>query len=299
MILNQFSKKFRTSIFNALIGSLRKSANLEVKHVSLGIGPVVYLDNVKKSNKNAETLVLIHGLGADKDTWLQISKFLTKKYRLIVLDLPGHGESTQDDSINHGVEAQAQRVLELLKLKNIDHAHFVGSSMGGAVIIKLANMQPEIVSSLILIDSYGAVKTPSYIDNLIEETGRNPMLEISTKNDYKKMMSLAMVKPPYLPGFMLDVLVTDMKLKKGLNKKIFDESEIDSDLTAILPNISSPSLVIWGAEDKVLHVDSADVFSSELRVCTKVVLAETGHIPMVEKPKITASHITNFISNIS
>jgi abhydrolase domain-containing protein 6 len=66
-----------------------------------------------------------------------------------------------------------------------------------------------------------------------------------------------------------------------------------------LPNIKSPSLVIWGAEDNVLHVDSADVFSRELKDCTKVVLAETGHVAMVEEPKITASHITKFINNIT
>ncbi|MFT6877865.1 MAG: abhydrolase domain-containing protein 6, partial [Granulosicoccus sp.] len=261
MMLQKISMKIKKSMFDVLTGILRKSANLDVHYVSIGIGQVAFLDNVKKSNINAETLVLIHGLGADRDTWLQISKFLTKRYRLIVPDLPGHGESTQDGSINYSVDEQVQRVLELLKLHNIEHAHFVGSSMGGAVVIKLAYMQPEIVSSLILIDSYGAVKTPSYIDNLIEEIGHNPMLEISNKNDYKIMMSLAMVKPPYIPGFMLDVLVANMKMKKGLNKMIFEESKADSDLTTILPNIESPTLVIWGADDKVLHIDSADVFS--------------------------------------
>lgn len=98
---------------------------------------------------------------------------------------------------------------------------------------------------------------------------------------------------------MLDVLVTNIKMNKTLNNKIFKESEIDSDLTPMLPNIESPSLVIWGAEDKVLHIDSADVFSRELKNYTKVVLAETGHVAMVEKPEITASHIKIFINNMT
>lgn len=195
MILNRISARVKRNLFYMLIGSLRKSANLSVNHVSLSIGQMAFLDNVEKSTANAETLVLIHGLGADKDTWLQVSKFLTRKYRLIAPDLPGHGESIQDGSLNYSIEAQAQRVLELLKPQDIKNAHFVGSSMGGAVAIKLTQIEPEIVSSLILIDSYGVIKTPSHIDNVIKKTGHNPMLEINNKNDYRKMMSLAMVKP--------------------------------------------------------------------------------------------------------
>ncbi|MEH6458225.1 MAG: alpha/beta hydrolase, partial [Cocleimonas sp.] len=189
--------------------------------------------------------------------------------------------------------------IELLKILKIKRAHFIGSSMGGAVATKLTYIQPEIVLSLILIDSYGTIKTPSYIHNLVEETGHNPMLEINSRDDYKTMLSLAMVKPPFIPGFMLDVLVENMKEKLVLNKKILKDSENDSDLSYILPKLKSPSLVIWGAEDNVLHVDNADVFSSELNYCRKVVIEKTGHVPMVEEPKITATHIAEFINKIT
>jgi len=299
MTLNQISKKIKKVAFDIVMGSLRKSANLEVSHISLNVGHVTFLDNVKKSENDDETLVFIHGLGSDKDTWLQLTKYLTKKYRIIVPDLPGHGESIQDLSNNYSIEAQAQHIIELLKILKIKRAHFIGSSMGGAVATKLTYIQPEIVLSLILIDSYGTIKTPSYIHNLVEETGHNPMLEINSRDDYKTMLSLAMVKPPFIPGFMLDVLVENMKEKLVLNKKILKDSENDSDLSYILPKLKSPSLVIWGAEDNVLHVDNADVFSSELNYCRKVVIERTGHVPMVEEPKITATYITEFINKIT
>ena len=299
MELSNLSNKIKRRIFNFIMGSLRKAANLEIKTVVLTIGEITYLDNINSIEKTKDTLVLIHGLGADKDTWLQFAKYLTKNYRVIALDLPGHGQSTQDFSINYSVEAQAQCINELLKNLKIQHAHIIGSSMGGAIATTLTNMQPDMVSSLILIDSYGAIKTPSYIYTLAEEIGYNPMLEINTKDDYKKMMSLAMVKPPFVPGFMLDVLTKDMKQRVKLNKKIFGDSDADSDQTAILSKITKPTLVVWGAQDKVLHVDNAEVFNSELRNCSKVILEETGHVPMVEKPKVTASYVTSFISEIN
>ena len=299
MTFNQISRKIKKTAFDLLMGSFRKSANLEVNHVSLNVGHVTFLDNVRKSNKDDKALIFIHGLGSDKDTWLQVIKYLTKKYRIIVPDLPGHGESIQDFSNDYSIEAQAQHIIELLKILKIKRAHFIGSSMGGAVVTKLAYIQPEVVLSLVLIDSYGAIKTPSYIHTLVEKTGHNPMLEINNKDDYKTMLSLAMVKPPFIPGFMLDVLVENMKEKMMLNKKILSDSESDSDLSYILPKLKSPSLVIWGAEDNVLHVDNADVFNYELSDCRKVVIEKTGHVPMVEKPKITAACITEFINEIA
>lgn len=299
MKLSELGKNIKRKLFNMVVGSLRNSANLKLNTASLNAGEVVYLDNITNITKAEDTLVLIHGLGADKDTWLQFSKYLTKRYRIIAPDLPGHGLSIQDFSINYSVEAQALSILELLQSLKIQRIHIIGSSMGGAIATKLSSIQPEIVSSLILIDSYGAIKTPSYIQMLADEMGYNPMLEINTKDDYKKMMSLAMVKPPFVPGFMLDVLTDDMKGRIRLNKKIFSDSEIDNDQTAILSKIEIPSLVMWGKQDKVLHVDNAEVFNKGLRNCSKVILEETGHVPMVEKPKVTANHVMKFIHEIS
>ncbi|MFT5259144.1 MAG: hypothetical protein ACI9FR_002681 [Cryomorphaceae bacterium] len=74
--MNQISKKIKKMAFDMLMSSLRKSANLEVKQASLGVGHVAFLDNAKQSNNGEETLVLIHSLGADKDTWLQLIKHL-------------------------------------------------------------------------------------------------------------------------------------------------------------------------------------------------------------------------------
>ena len=299
MAFAQLSKKIKRNLFNILMGALRNSSNLKLNTASLNVGEVVYLDNIKNATNAEDVLILIHGLGADKDTWLQFTKHLTMNYRIVIPDLPGHGRSIQNFSIDYSVKAQAQCLLELLQHLKIKRAHIIGNSMGGAIATKFTYMQPELVSSLILIDSYGAIKTPSYIYKLAEEVGYNPMLEINTKDDYKKMMSLAMVKPPFVPGFMLDVLTEDMKKRVRLNNKIFEDSEVDSDQIPILSKIKTPSLVIWGEQDKVLHVDSAEIFSSELRNCSKVILEKTGHVPMVEKPKVTAKHVTKFINEIS
>jgi abhydrolase domain-containing protein 6 len=134
MKLAELSRKIKSNLFDMLMGVLRKSANFESNTVSLNVGEVVYLDNKKGTYKSKETLILLHGLGADKDTWLQFARYLTRKYRIIIPDLPGHGQSVQDFSIEYSVEAQAQCVCELLETLGIKRVHIVGNSMGGQLL---------------------------------------------------------------------------------------------------------------------------------------------------------------------
>lgn len=296
LVLTELSRKLKINLFNMITRVLRNSAKFKTSTAFLTVGEVVYLDNEKSTNNSEDTLILLHGLGADKDAWLQFARYLSKNYRIVIPDLPGHGQSVQNSSIEYSVEAQAQRIFELFEYLGIKRAHIIGNSMGGAIAIKLTNMQPEIVSSLILIDSYGANKTSSHVEELTDKLGYNPMLEINTKDDYKNMMSLAMVKPPFIPGFMLDVLTENMKKRVKLNKKIFEDSETDGDQISLLARIKTPSLVIWGEQDNVIHVDDAEVFNNELQNCSKVVIEETGHVPMTEKPEVTARHVTDFIN---
>ena len=142
MELAKLGMKIKRSLFNRLMGALRKSANLVLKAADLNAGELFYLDNIKNINKAEETLILIHGLGADKDTWLQFAKYFTMNYRVIAPDLPGHGQSIQDFSIDYSVEAQALCILELMQSLKIERAHIIGNSMGGAIAINLVNMQP-------------------------------------------------------------------------------------------------------------------------------------------------------------
>lgn len=280
---------------DVLTSMLRKSARLYVKATALSFGNVAYLDNVDRVGGSDTTVIMLHGLGANKDTWLSFARHLDRTYRLVIPDLPGHGESVQDCSLDYGLAAQARRLLEFIRSLGVEKAHFIGNSMGGGVIVRLANLEPDTVLSMALIDSYGAVTTPARVDELARELGYNPMLEIRDKKGYRMMMSLAMFKPPFIPGFMVRALAQDMRDRSALNKKILRACESEADLSSLLSQITCPALIIWGADDNVLHPDSAEVFERKLPDCSKVILEETGHIPMVERPRTTAAHYSCFL----
>ncbi len=287
--------RLKRRAFDALLWSMRRRAGLRLESATIADGNIAYLDNGERAGVNAQTLVMIHGLGADKDTWLPVSRYLAPHFRLLIPDLAGHGGSVQNASLNFGFDAQTSRILEFLESLEVERAHVIGSSMGGAVAAHLARKRPETVMSLGLISSYGLRVRPSYVDELAEREGFNPMLEIFDRSDYKRMTSLAMFDPPFIPGFMLDVLVDDMMARRDINRKIHDHVAVDHDLASVLNEVRLPSLLIWGADDKVLHVENAAVFRAALQNCTSVILDETGHVPMVERPEITAQHIRSFV----
>lgn len=97
-------------------------------------------------------MVLLHGFLEDGTIWDRYVDHLSKKYFLIVLDLPGHGKSGVVAK-THSMELMAEAVYELLQLLKIDTVVLVGHSMGGYVSLAFAEMHPETLSGLVLLNS--------------------------------------------------------------------------------------------------------------------------------------------------
>ena len=90
---------YRLPLFNAAIRVQRRKAGLEEKTLRIEGHDIIYLDG-----GSGETLLLLHGFGANKDNWLPIAPLLAPHFRLIIPDLPGFGDSSRDDA-QHGAAA--------------------------------------------------------------------------------------------------------------------------------------------------------------------------------------------------
>ncbi|MFV2055633.1 MAG: alpha/beta fold hydrolase [Thiohalomonadales bacterium] len=200
------------SINDSIVGFMRRRSDLEIHSKKLSFGSISYFSNKESQKEKSETLVFIHGFGSDKDNWVELAALFTAQYRVILLDLPGHGDSVQDLSLSYTIQKQADYLNEFLSTLDVDNMHIVGNSMGGAVATRYVYLHHENVKSLILLNSHGAVKTPSYVDILYQKTGATPMLDISSVEDFKKAMGIAIEKSRYISKFMLEVLA-----KKKLN----------------------------------------------------------------------------------
>jgi pyruvate dehydrogenase E2 component (dihydrolipoamide acetyltransferase) len=223
-------------------------------------------------------VLLVHGFGADLNTWMFTQPVLAEGRRVIALDLPGHGGSVKEvcggdsDSLADAVEG-ALRVLDIGKF------HLVGHSMGGAVAALLALRRPDLVSSLTLIASagLGPEVNGSFIDGFVRVARRREAVEI---------LSLLVHDPALVSRTMVEDVLRYKRLD-GVSAALariaeawFAGGRQLLDLTDRIATLAMPVQLIWGREDRIIPVAHAAALASRFPVH---IIEQAGHLPHMEK----------------
>ena len=277
-----------------LIQFERNKAKLEKKVLTLASGDTMtYLEG---GNINGEPLLLIHGFGANKDNFLRVAKALGD-YHLIIPDLLGFGESSKPPQADYQVDAQAKRLHELLQAKDMaSHIHIGGNSMGGAISVAYAAMYPDSVSSLWLLDSAGfwsaGFPKARFGDGGIKDS---PLL-VKTKEDYFALYDLVMYKPPYIPKTVQAVFAQDSIANRELHGSILEQITADNveARASIIAQHSIPTLIVWGAEDKIIKPETAVIMKKLIPQAQVITMPKVGHVPMIEAATKTADDYKGF-----
>jgi pimeloyl-ACP methyl ester carboxylesterase len=244
-----------------------------------------------------DVLVLLHGFSANKDNWARIGKYLTPYFRVIAPDLPGFGESSLDPGGDYSIGVQVERVKAFIRALEIKSLHLGGSSMGGSIAGAYAARYPDDLKSLLLISPGGVASSEtSGMYRLIEEGKPNPLIAKSAE-DYEYLMDFVFVKKPFIPSPIKKALIQEAIAHEPLYQKIFKQllSSVDSPLEVVLEGLPVPTLIIWGAQDRVLHVSGAKILESVIPKARVEVIDAVGHLPMIEKPEETAKLCLSFI----
>ena len=243
----------------------------------------------------AEAVVMIHGYSADKTVWMRFAPHFTDRYRVLVLDLPGHGETPFDPALRHDTMSQAQRVLRAMDALGIRRAHLVGNSMGGFIAAQLALHHPERVQSATLIDAAGVIAPqPSDMDRMLARGDGNPF-EVSSRAAFDRFYAMTMAQPPWVPGITLDWIAADYAARRESLARIFRDFHHVDLLDARLGEIRVPVLVMWGDRDRLVHRSAADVWVRGIAGARLVTYPDLGHMPMVEDPARSAADVLNFL----
>lgn len=297
--MTTFFERLGDSLLEKGLHAESRRARLRAASAQLSFGRVEYLLSENRAGDVSEAILMLHGAVSDKNAWVRLARHLRDVFPLVIPDLPGHGNSTADFALDYGINAQALRIKELIEVLGIKRVHLFGNSMGGAIALRIAARWPELVSSLVLIDTAGVEATPSWLRQRIEQTGINPMIELGNAADYRAMLRIGMERVPYLPGIVVSALARAFVKRKAINQKIATDIERDLDQTAVLSCVAAPSLIVWGAADKVLHADNAAFLHQRLAGSRKIVFDKTGHVPMVEIPRQLASACRAFFAEIA
>ena len=224
-------------------------------------------------------VVLLHGFGADLNTWMFNQPVLAETRRAVALDLPGHGGSTKelDPAVDAaGFAADLDRALAAL---GIDKLHLVGHSMGGAIALNFASWQPQRVASLSLIAAaqLGAEINAEFIAGFMRAQRRRDMQEVLA----------LLVHDPALVGRQMVEDVLRYKRLDGVGAALeelaaewFPNGVQRVAIPEVAANLKLPVQVIWGRQDRIIPVAHAEALAGRVPVH---IIDGAGHLPHMEK----------------
>lgn len=250
---------------------------------------------VYNTSGEGETLVLLHGFGASKESWNDLVPFLSSRYSIVVPDLPGFGESSLNSEGNYSVENQVIRLRDFLTALGLKNIHLAGNSMGGNIAASYAKQfSSEIVSLWLIAPAGVASASKSEFDLYFEKTGENVMTAGSIE-ELDRQLAWIYHKPPVMPTIIkrgiIDLLSKSSRFSQKLHKEFTTTMPA---VEEILADFERPTLISWGENDRLTHVSGAKILQKVIPSSTLHLIPETGHVPMLEKPEEIASHYVSF-----
>lgn len=231
-----------------------------------------------------KTVVLLHGSGSQAGDWNGVVPALLKRHHLLVLDLPGHGESGPAEGALP-VGDLADSLGALLEARNPGKpAVLIGNSLGGWVSLLYALRHPERVERVIGVSSSGifaVLKVP-----------------VTPKNREEARRLVAAIRGPHLPvpsDEELDELVR--RVAAGPAPRLFAGLRAEDFLDTQAGKIQVPVDLVWGEEDGVLPIDYGRRLASLLPKARLHPLPRCGHMPQVHCPRSLAGLLLDLTSD--
>ena len=245
-----------------------------------------------------DAIVLVHGTGASLHTWNAWAQELSQTHRVIRLDLPAYGLTGKDPKKRYSSKDYVDLIDAFLKELDVNQFHLAGNSMGGLVSWLYASYHPDKVQKLILIDPSGfpSKKSPMVI-SLAKTPGINMLIRYVTPKAFiKKNLKEVYYNPDLISTQILDRYY-ELTLAPGNRTAFIDRAKIErEDYTDRLGLITNHTLILWGAEDAWIPLKNAYCFEEKIATSTVVVMKETGHLPMEEKPAKSLAITLDFLS---
>ncbi|MGB3894013.1 alpha/beta fold hydrolase [Mycolicibacter sinensis] len=244
--------------------------------------------NIREYGAGGErAIVLLHGYTASIQWWEAVAPALAQGNRVIAVDLVGHGGSEAPrDPAAYSAEAQATAVRQALDALGVRHAVVIGHSMGGWVATALAESAPGLVERVMVSDTPAALGMSALppLGNAVCWPVLGAALDRFRSVDAIDKSSL---QTGFAAGFPIPELAY-RSLKRMTHNALCDAKTAGriNEQRAVadrLAGLGKPVLVLWGDRD-VLTPTEANVDRYRAAGLDPVVIAGSGHSPMVEKP---------------
>ena len=239
-------------------------------------------------------VVLVHGFGGDKETWLLMAPRVRGR-PLYLIDLPGHGASTVVGRDRASPAAMGRAVVGALDALGLPRVHLCGNSMGGGIALWVARHHPARVASLTLVASVAPELAES---ELTRALARGENLLIPGADDADSFVKLVIEKPPRVPRAIKRYVAARRAAARPVLEELFRGwafAPAEAGLPRDLDAITQSTLVIHGAKDRIIHPDTARKVVRQLPRARLELLDGIGHVPQLEAPGAVARLIARHL----
>jgi pimeloyl-ACP methyl ester carboxylesterase len=234
----------------------------------------LHIDGLKvrfQRGGHGPSVLLLHGWGANIESFTPVYEDLVRSYTVYAFDFPGFGRSSLPPEA-WGVAEYAALTLRVMDALQLEQPHLVCHSFGGRVAIMLAAHHPSRVGRLVLVDSAGVRGRRSFkahLKRLIAHLGKHlaryggSVGEHMREALYRRIQSRDYANAGPLRATLVKV--------------------INEDLTPLLPHIKSPTLLVWGEHDRDVPLSAAQMMARLIPGAQLVVFENAGHFAYLDQ----------------
>ncbi|ELT89670.1 hypothetical protein CAPTEDRAFT_217264 [Capitella teleta] len=246
-----------------------------------------------KQQKGIPSMLFIHSFSASKDMWVPLIPWLPLDQHIILLDLPGHGSTDiPDDSLDLTTPGMAGFVKKFVDTINLNKEafHLIGISFGGAVASVYAGSYSKDLA-------FVTICCPAILG--AEETGfvkecRMGQISLLAEDPQSlaKTIRRSCYSKQYFPEYtqIWKTILEHRRRRYPFYHKLFKTlfvsmDALSNEILDFASRITTPTQVMWGEEDELLHVSNAEVLRKRLSNCHRFdILVKCGHIPCIDAP---------------
>jgi pimeloyl-ACP methyl ester carboxylesterase len=280
-----------------------KYANDQSEFVDLGDGMTIHLRD--EGPEDAPAIILLHGSNASLHTWQQWVDRLSKDYRIIRFDQPGHGLTGPHPKDDYSGKSFIDVVDRVAKNRGIAKFYLGGNSMGGWVTHEFAKAHPEKLMGIILVDAAGAPEAkPKALPigfQIARMPGINRVMQVITPRSIiatslkQSVSNQAVVADAEIDEYW--ELLRHPGNREATGKRFAQYGSRSTPTPVSEATRAVPALILWGADDKLIPVSSVNWFKSVYKNSLSRIYTNIGHLPMEEAADQSAADVRDFLAS--
>lgn len=247
----------------------------------------------ESGDSSKPSLMLLHGLNDDKNSFVTSIRELTADYHIVLPDLQAHGENTKEEDRDYSIAGQANFVMQLSDALGISQITIGGNSMGGHTAAAFAARYPTKTNGLIILNATGIQLQNESVYVYFPEK-----IDVQFLEDFFKS---AFVTPPAYPRPVLQHLVNELNPTIDFMNRLIKQVETGADfrINEQARSIAAPSLVLWGKHDPIMPIEYGQAYVNHLPNARLVVLENAGHSAQFEIPERIQNELKTFMESLN